>query len=98
MFSHIGVQGTCPGPRNLSDDMLRLLKANGGVAGIAQFEGAVCEPTFAATAKAILHAIKIAGIDHVALGCRYGRRRHRADGYQRRGVPDRRAEESRLER
>lgn len=68
VFSHTGVQATCAGPRNLSDEMLLLLKANGGVAGIAQFKGAVCEPTFEATAKAIVHAVKVAGVDHVALG------------------------------
>ncbi|WP_310476021.1 dipeptidase [Sandarakinorhabdus sp.] len=71
VISHGGVKGTCDTPRNLTDDQLRLLKANGGMIGIGYWDAAVCEPTPQATAKAILHTITVAGIDHVGLGSDY---------------------------
>jgi microsomal dipeptidase-like Zn-dependent dipeptidase len=71
VVSHGGVKATCDTPRNLSDDQLRLLKANGGMIGIGYWDAAVCAPTPQATARAILHVIKVAGIDHVGLGSDY---------------------------
>lgn len=68
VVSHTGVTATCPGPRNLSDDQLRAIAANGGLIGIGYWDGAVCEPTVANIVKAIRHAIMVAGVDHVALG------------------------------
>lgn len=35
LVSHTGVQGTCRGPRNLSDAHIKTIAANGGVIGIA---------------------------------------------------------------
>jgi membrane dipeptidase len=71
VVSHGGVKGTCDTPRNLSDDQLRALAANGGVVGIGYWDAAICQPTPEATAKAILHAVMVAGIDHVGLGSDY---------------------------
>lgn len=68
VVSHTGVAATCPGPRNLSDAQLRAIAANGGVVGIGFWKGAVCEPTLDGITRAILHAVRVAGIDHVALG------------------------------
>lgn len=68
IVSHSGVQATCPGPRNLSDDQLRGIAATGGVVGIGFWHGAVCEPAVSAVVRAIRHAVDVAGIDHVALG------------------------------
>ena len=68
VVSHGGVKATCNTNRNLSDDELRLLAKNGGVIGIGYWDAAVCAPTPAATARAIVHAIAVAGIDHVGLG------------------------------
>ena len=68
IVSHTGVQATCPGPRNLTDDQLRAIAATGGVVGIGFWDGAICEPSAASAAKAIRHAVNVAGIDHVALG------------------------------
>ena len=66
--SHTGVQGTCPGPRNLTDDQLRRIASTGGVIGIGFWDGAICTPNAANVAKAIKYAVDIAGIDHVGLG------------------------------
>ena len=68
VVSHGGVKGTCNTNRNLTDDELRALAANGGVIGIGYWDAAVCSATPQATARAILYAVKIAGIDHVGLG------------------------------
>lgn len=68
VISHGGVKGTCNTNRNLTDDELRLLARNGGVIGIGYWDAAVCAATPQATAKAILYAARIAGIDHVGLG------------------------------
>ena len=68
VVSHGGVQGTCPGPRNLTDAQLRAVAANGGVVGIGFWRAAVCEPSLDGILAAIGHAIEIAGIDHVGIG------------------------------
>ncbi len=68
VVSHTGVQGTCPGPRNLSDAHLRRIAALGGVVGIGYFEGAVCGLSVPAIVRAIRHAVNVAGVRHVALG------------------------------
>jgi microsomal dipeptidase-like Zn-dependent dipeptidase len=68
VISHTGVEGTCPGPRNLSDDQLRGIARNGGVVGIGYWAGAVCDTSLVAIVEAILHVIEVAGIDHVGLG------------------------------
>ena len=68
VVSHTGVAGTCPGPRNLTDDQLRAIAANGGVVGIGYWDAAVCALGAASIAKAIRHAVRVAGINHVALG------------------------------
>ena len=68
VVSHGGVKATCNTNRNLTDAELRALGANGGVIGIGYWDAAVCAPTPDATARAIVHAVKVAGIDHVGLG------------------------------
>lgn len=68
VVSHGGVKATCATNRNLSDDELRALAANGGVIGIGYWDAAVCAPTPAATARAIRHVADLIGIDHVGLG------------------------------
>lgn len=68
LVSHTGVQGTCPGPRNLSDAHIQAIAATGGVIGIGYFEGAVCGQDVASIVKAIRYAVSLAGVKHVALG------------------------------
>jgi len=68
VYSHGGVQATCPNDRTLTDDQLRRIAANGGLIGIGYWDAAICELTPASIAAAIDHARRIAGIDHVALG------------------------------
>ncbi len=68
VVSHTGVAATCPGPRNLTDEQLKAISANGGVVGIGYWDAAVCTLGAASIAKAIRHAVDVAGIDHVGLG------------------------------
>ena len=69
--SHTGVQGTCPSPRDLSDEHLQAIAAGGGLIGIALFEGAVCGIDAQATAKAMRYTVDLVGAEHVALGSDY---------------------------
>ena len=68
LVSHTGVAGTCPGPRNLSDDHLKRIAATGGVVGIGYWEGAVCDAAVPSIVRAIRYAVDKVGVDHVALG------------------------------
>ena len=71
VVSHGGVKGTCDTPRNLTDDQLRALAANGGMIGIGYWDAAVCDASPAATAKAIKYVRDLVGVDHVGLGSDY---------------------------
>lgn len=68
VVSHTGVQATCPGPRNLTDDQLRALASKGALIGIGFWDGAVCDASPHSIARAIRHAVDVAGLRHVALG------------------------------
>jgi membrane dipeptidase len=68
VVSHTGVQATCPGPRNLSDEHIRGIAAVGGLIGIGFWDGAVCDPHPRSIARAIRHVAMLVGIQHVALG------------------------------
>lgn len=68
VVSHTGVAAVCPGPRNLSDDQLRAIAANGGLIGIGYWDGAVCEPTVSKIVESIKHAVSVMGVYHVGLG------------------------------
>ncbi len=68
VVSHTGVRGTCDNTRNLSDAQLSAVAKNGGVVGIGYWSTAVCGDDAAAIARAIRHAVSVAGIDHVGIG------------------------------
>jgi microsomal dipeptidase-like Zn-dependent dipeptidase len=68
VVSHTGVKGTCDNARNLDDDQLRAIAAGGGLIGIGYWETAVCGMGAPAIARAIRHAVEVAGPEHVGLG------------------------------
>jgi len=68
LVSHTGVQGTCPGPRNLDDARLGAIAATGGVIGIGVWPDAVCGETPADWARAVRYAADRVGVAHVGLG------------------------------
>jgi membrane dipeptidase len=68
VVSHTGVKGTCDNTRNLSDEQLRVIAANGGLVGLGFWETAVCGAEAAAIARAQRYTADLIGIDHLALG------------------------------
>ena len=69
--SHGGVQATCKVNRNLTDDEIKGVAKTGGVIGIGYWDGAVCDTSPRAAAKAMKHVRDLVGIAHVALGSDY---------------------------
>ena len=69
--SHGGVQATCKTNRNLSDDEIRAVARTGGIIGIGYWDGAICDTSPRAAAKAMKHVRDLVGIQHVALGSDY---------------------------
>lgn len=68
VVSHTGVRGTCDNARNLGDEQLRAIARIGGLVGIGYWETAVCATDPGAVARAVRHAVRVAGVAHVALG------------------------------
>lgn len=68
VVSHTGFQAICPGPRNLSDAHLRSIAEKGGLAAVIFWPQVVGGNDAAAIARAIRHAVRVAGAPHVALG------------------------------
>jgi len=66
--SHGGVQATCKVNRNLTNEEIRGLARTGGVIGIGYWDGAVCDTSPRAVAKAMRHVRDLVGIQYVALG------------------------------
>jgi microsomal dipeptidase-like Zn-dependent dipeptidase len=68
VVSHTGVKGTCNNSRNLGDEQLKAIAANGGIVGIGFWESATCGKDAHAIAHAIHYTADLIGIEHVGLG------------------------------
>lgn len=68
VYSHGGVQSKCDVNRNLTDDEVRSIAANGGLIGIGYWDGAVCDTSPKSIAAAIKHVRDLVGIEYVGLG------------------------------
>ncbi len=69
--SHSSCRALCDVPRNLTDDQLRALAQQGGVAQITLYPGFLRkegEATILDAIEHLNHAVKVMGIDHVGLG------------------------------
>ena len=69
--SHSSCRALCDHPRNLTDEQMRLLAANGGVMQVTLYSGFLRkqgEATILDAIQHLEHAISIMGIDHVGLG------------------------------
>ncbi|UZD22523.1 dipeptidase [Algoriphagus halophytocola] len=71
IVSHTGVQGILDSQRNLSDTQIRKIAAQGGIIGIAFFDGAVGTPELPNIIASIKHVRDLVGIEYVALGSDY---------------------------
>ena len=68
VVSHTGVKGTCNNNRNLTDDQIRAVAANGGLIGIGYWDTATCGTDARAIVKAMRYVSDRVGVEHVALG------------------------------
>jgi membrane dipeptidase len=69
--THSNARAVANQPRNLTDEQLRVIGETGGVAGVnfhAQFVTGSDGATVADVVKQVEHMVKVAGIDHVAVG------------------------------
>ncbi|MEQ6118828.1 membrane dipeptidase [Reichenbachiella sp. MALMAid0571] len=71
LVSHTGVRGTMDNPRNLSDEHVRQIAANGGLIGVAFFKGAVDTPLTKGIVDTMKYIKSIAGVKCIALGSDY---------------------------
>lgn len=68
IVSHTGLKGHCDTPRNISDETMKMIADHGGLVGIGFWDAAVCDPSPAGVADAILYAVDLLGVEHVGLG------------------------------
>jgi membrane dipeptidase len=66
--SHTGLRGVVDSVRNLTDEQARGIAETGGILGIGFWPTVCGGATAGDIARAIAHAIGVAGIEHVALG------------------------------
>ncbi len=69
--SHSSAYALCPHPRNLTDEQLRALARQGGVASVTFYHGFLRQDGLATINDAIahlLHMVSVAGIEHVGIG------------------------------
>ena len=59
-------------PRTITDAQIKAVAAKGGVIGIAGVPKFIGEMTLDAVAKHVMHAIDVAGMDHVCFGTDFG--------------------------
>lgn len=71
MVSHTGVRAVLDSQRNLDDEQIKKIAANGGIIGIAFFDMAVGEPEIPNIIASIQHVRDLVGIEYVALGSDY---------------------------
>lgn len=71
MVSHTGVRAVLDSQRNLTDDQIKKIAANGGIIGIAFFDMAVGEPELPNIIASIKHVRDLVGVTYVGLGSDY---------------------------
>ena len=71
IVSHTGLKGACDTPRNISDELMMKIAADGGLIAIGFWDAAVCDETPQGIVRSIRYAIDLLGIDHVTLGSDY---------------------------
>lgn len=70
IVSHANARAICDHPRNLTDDQLKVLAAQGGVVGLCMFPWFIDpeKPSPERLADHLDHIVSTVGIDHVAIG------------------------------
>jgi len=71
IVSHTGFRGHCDSSRNISDELMKAIAAQGGLIGVGYWKKAVCDISAAGVAGAIVYGVNLVGEDAVALGSDY---------------------------
>jgi len=79
VVSHTGVQATCAGVRNLTEQQILKIAQNGGVIGLGYWDGAICDISPQSFARAAKHIADLVGVEHIGLGSDF-------DGYVTTGI------------
>jgi membrane dipeptidase len=71
VVSHTGVHGHCAVKRNIPDELMLQIASRGGLIGIGFWADVTCDDSPEGVAAAIMAAIELLGVEHVALGSDY---------------------------
>lgn len=71
VVSHTGFNGHCEAQRNISDDLMRGIAAQGGLIAVGYWESVLCDNTLDALADSIEYGLSLVGEDHLSLGSDY---------------------------
>jgi membrane dipeptidase len=71
IVSHTGVHGHCAVKRNIPDELMEQIALRGGLVGIGFWADVTCDDSPEGVAAAIIAAVDLLGIEHVALGSDY---------------------------
>lgn len=68
VVSHTGFRGHCDTARNISDDLIQRIAANGGLIAVGYWSKAVCGTHPKAVVGAMKYGLELVGEDHISLG------------------------------
>ena len=71
IVSHTGVHGHCEIKRNIPDELMLQIADGGGLVGIGYWAAVTCDDSPEGVARAIMAAVDLLGVEHVALGSDY---------------------------
>lgn len=74
IISHANAKAVHPSPRNISDELIGAIAANGGTIGVVGFPAFVCaesRPSIDQFIDHIVHISNLVGVEHVTLGIDY---------------------------
>lgn len=68
IVSHTGLKGHCDSARNISDATMKAIADHGGLVGVGFWSEAICDASPKGIAGALVYAVDLLGVEHVALG------------------------------
>jgi microsomal dipeptidase-like Zn-dependent dipeptidase len=71
VVSHTGFKGHCDTARNISDNLMQQIAANGGLIAVGYWAGAICGDTPKDVVSAMQYGLELVGEDHLSLGSDY---------------------------